>query len=254
MHNSNILIIKFGSNCFINGSIDDKSIRHVAEQALLLSGMGLKIVLVTSGDRAAARRHFGHENASFMSPQELARAGKKILDKKWHKILGNKIEKFIFTDEHLLNLDAGNEFVSDVIDAFNRNSIVRVNQCPDQEADGPSGDNDHFTGWLADHLRPELTAFFTGEVHGIQENPDDPSTVLKEISRINFNYAKALIKDDHVSSDGTGGASKLEVAANLAFDGISRRVLIGNGRQPGAVLGAYSGAKSVGTWIVNDFS
>lgn len=254
------IVVKIGSSSLTHPETGMLYLHKVEELVRVLCdlrGMGMDVVLVSSGAIAVGRTSVGMKEkpAAIEQKQALAAIGQARLMMTYQTLFAEYSQitaQILITKNTMVNelsrtnaSNTINELLSmGVIPVVNENDTVATDEIEDV-----FGDNDHLSAIVAALIQADLLVLLS-DIDGLYT--DDPSThpdaeLIHVIPELTEKYVK-MGKDSSSSSFGTGGmAAKLD-AAKIAIDS-GADMVIANGQNVKVLLDIVEG-KDCGTYFV----
>lgn len=265
--NRKIIVIKYGGSAML----DDKLMKHVIEDAVLLKLVGFKPVIVHGGGREISNwvRKTGIE-PKFVD-------GLRVTDKDTLEIVEmvlGKVNSDLVTLAQLLgvracgisgkdgklltvkkNMPGGQDigYVGEVVhvdtkiimDLLNDDFLPIIYPVGmDETGQSYNINGDHAAAEIAQALKADKLAYLT-DTYGVLTDPDDPESFIPELR---IDEAKQLIEDGTISG---GMIPKVQNCCHSVENGVNR-VHILNGRIPHCVLLEIFTDRGVGTVILDN--
>ncbi len=213
-----------------------KNMQALIEQIVAVKEKVRRVFLVASGAVAAGRADEGKIKSSDETADEkgvFASSGQPLMLEMYRKFLPNdwKVHQFLLTKENFSSQHRSEtllgrlRIISD--DMEKRLPIFNEND-PIANEEIMFTDNDELTGLLARLVHADIVILLTGgDIHGVQTNLRDPTTVIPTIALAEQELRRAHVVSGS-SGNGRGGMlSKYETCCDLAKDRIP--VHIANG-------------------------
>lgn len=246
-----VLVVKVGTNTLVekldDGSerLDSESFRLIGRQVLALRERGTQIILITSGAinagsiATAESRH----GASMTELQRLAAVGWRHILNAWADALEGATTSSVLLTQHELSLaNERTELLAVTHTMLSRGDIVIANEndvIAHEEI--AFGDNDTLGATYAAHLGRSALFGKVGyvilsDVHGVYEDKNDASTLIRVIDDIDSHEHLA---GGAGSANGTGGMKTKFMAGRIAR-AASVNMWIVHGRSDNAIGGAVT--------------
>jgi glutamate 5-kinase len=246
-----IAVIKIGSNVLTKTGygIEGKILSRLVASVVEIARMGIRPVVVTSGAIATGLQLLGlrHRPRDLPTLQAAASVGQSKLVESYalrFRRYGFNVGQVLLTRNDFLNretyLNAKKTLERllelDVIPIINENDAVAVEEIK-------FGDNDTLAALVAAALKASQLFLLTN-VDGFYKNPDDVSTLIKEVEEITPELYQFVSNEK--STYGSGGMpAKLRAAEIATCAGVETVIL--NGYQPERMVAFYDGVDFVGT-------
>ena len=249
------IVVKVGTKVLStdDSRLDVAALKHLAEQIVVVRGMGVEVVLVTSGAMGAGRGLIKFEgNDKIAEKQVLAAVGQVNLMNTYSEAFGKYNQlcaqvlatKEDFRDKtHYLNMRTcfENLLSSGVVPVVNENDVVATTELL-------FTDNDELAGLVASQLNADAVIILTSVEGFLTGDPKDKSSeVIPEINFDNVGAYHKYISPDKTAFGRGGMLTKFNIAKKLTLQGIA--VHFANGKRKDVLVDLMSG-RALGTKFV----
>ncbi len=262
-YNGKIVVVKYGGNAMINEDLKDSVMRDI----VLMSLVGIRVVLVHGGgpEITALLNKIGKQTEFVdglrVTDEETAQVVQMVLAGKINKTLvnllqmrGGKAMGLSGVDGHMIEAHQKDErlgFVGEIsrvdvqpiLDVLEKGYIPVVSTVGcDKSGNVYNINADTAAARIAGELRAESLISMT-DISGILKNPNDPSTLISEITAA---QAEQLIADGTVSG---GMIPKVQCCVNALNWGV-QKVFIIDGTVSHAILMETLTDEGIGTMFI----
>jgi glutamate 5-kinase len=247
----NLLVVKVGTSTLISdeaikyGEIDPKPFEIIGSEINKFHKHGKHIVLVTSGAITAGMIETNitkrpHKKGKMPELQRLAAIGWRTILNSWSDALYPSTTSSMLLTRRELSEDKKekNEFLKVTHASLSHGDIVIVNENDTiSHEEIEYGDNDRLSAHLAKGIGESslfgsnIELVLLSDVHGVYENPDDKTTIVRHIKNAS-DYMWVARQSSHEHGRG-GMVSKLEAAQIANRAGID--MWIANGSEKHAI-------------------
>lgn len=216
MKNSNLIIVKVGTNTLIKhsvgyiGVLDIESFERIGNQIKQLSSDGYKIILVSSGAISAGAlidNHVRSEDTSLVELQRFAARGWDLIVQKWKGAIGNeRISSALLTKREIHDSTMRVKLLDVIQCCLEHDDVFLVNEndvLSDDEI--KFGDNDRLAAELtvvlaSSNVFKAVCLVLLTDKNGLNKVADDESTLIRKVVSID-----AI---EHYAGDATGSHSR----------------------------------------------